>query len=77
MESGLASSNATTDRLKWSLPIVCGALAVCPVSVFEMINSSGHPLSDKKSGPIKEPDRIVCMACEVQCPTKAIKITPK
>ena len=29
-----------------------------------------------KSDPVREPDCIDCMACEVACPTHAIKITP-
>jgi len=59
---------------------VCDAdeicVSVCPVNVFEMIDSSAHPTSEKKSDPIREKDCIQCMACEIQCPVKAIKITP-
>jgi NAD-dependent dihydropyrimidine dehydrogenase PreA subunit len=50
---------------------------VCPVNVFEMIDSPGHPTSNKKSDPVRESDCIYCMACETQCPPKAIKITQK
>ena len=50
---------------------------VCPVNVFEMIDTPGHPLSEKKSDPIRESKCIFCLACEVQCPTEAIKVTPK
>jgi NAD-dependent dihydropyrimidine dehydrogenase PreA subunit len=48
---------------------------VCPVSVFEFIDSPGHPTSQKKSDPAREADCIFCMACEVQCATQAIKVT--
>ena len=48
---------------------------VCPVNVYEMIDSPGHPKSDKKSDPVRESDCIFCMACEISCPPKAIKIT--
>ncbi len=48
---------------------------VCPVNVFEFVESPGHPTSEKKSDPIREPDCIFCRACEVQCPTQAILIT--
>ena len=48
---------------------------VCPVSVFEMVDTPGHPVSDKKSDPIREEDCIFCLACEASCPTSAIKIT--
>jgi len=58
---------------------ICNAdeicVSVCPVNVFEMIDSPGHPTSAKKSDPVREKDCIVCMACEVQCPVQAIKIT--
>jgi NAD-dependent dihydropyrimidine dehydrogenase PreA subunit len=48
---------------------------VCPVNVFEMIDSPGHPTSEKKSDPINEPACIFCRACDTQCPARAIKIT--
>ena len=51
-------------------------ISVCPVSVFDWVDSPGHPLSDRKSDPTNEPACIQCLACEMQCPTKAIKITP-
>jgi NAD-dependent dihydropyrimidine dehydrogenase PreA subunit len=38
-------------------------------------DSPGHPVSEKKSDPVREQDCIKCMACETQCPTQAIKIT--
>ena len=52
-------------------------ISVCPVSVFDWIDSPGHTLSDKKSDPVRESDCIFCMACEISCPPKAIKITQK
>jgi NAD-dependent dihydropyrimidine dehydrogenase PreA subunit len=45
------------------------------VNVFEMIDSPEHPTSAKKSDPVRENDCIDCMACEVQCPVQAIKIS--
>ena len=59
---------------------------VCPVSVFEWLDAPGtnphktHPnlpplLSERKADPLREKDCIFCMACEVQCPVQAIKIT--
>jgi NAD-dependent dihydropyrimidine dehydrogenase PreA subunit len=38
-------------------------VSVCPVTVFDMIDS------------VREQDCIFCRACEVNCPTQAIKIT--
>jgi NAD-dependent dihydropyrimidine dehydrogenase PreA subunit len=64
---------------------------VCPVDVFEWLLKPGQkgtandlwPLSEEqkqkyrsdKSDPKREADCIFCMACEVQCPVQAIKIT--
>jgi NAD-dependent dihydropyrimidine dehydrogenase PreA subunit len=50
-------------------------ISVCPVSVFDWIDTPGHPVSEKKSDPVNESECIFCRACEVQCPTQAIKIT--
>lgn len=50
--------------------------SVCPVNVFDIIDSPGHPTSQKKSDPAREKDCIQCLACETQCPVQAIKITP-
>ncbi|MFQ6129745.1 MAG: ferredoxin family protein [Candidatus Hadarchaeaceae archaeon] len=47
---------------------------VCPVNVFDLVDSPGHPTSEKKSDPAREPDCIKCLACELNCPTKAIVI---
>ncbi len=49
---------------------------VCPVNVFEMVDSPGHPTSEKKSDPARDSECIKCMACETNCPTSAIKIEP-
>ena len=49
-------------------------VGVCPVNVFEMVNTPGHPTSEEKSDPVRESDCIKCLACETNCPTKAIKI---
>ena len=64
---------------------------VCPTDVFEWVLNPGQkgtgndrwPLTDElrekyrtdKTDPVREPDCIFCMACEVQCPVQAIKIT--
>ena len=72
---GIHGTNVAVDHDICNGDSVC--VSVCPVSVFEMIDTPGHPASDKKSDPVREPDCINCMACETQCPTQAIKITPK
>ncbi len=50
-------------------------ISVCPVSVFDWVDSPGHPASNKKSDPVNESACIFCRACEAQCPVRAIKIT--
>jgi NAD-dependent dihydropyrimidine dehydrogenase PreA subunit len=72
---GVHGTNVAVDHDVCNGDGVC--VAVCPVNVFEMIETPGHPESDKKSDPARESDCIACMACETQCPTQAIKITPK
>lgn len=47
---------------------------ICPVSVFEMVDTPGHPKADKKSNPVRQEDCIFCMACEAQCPEQALKV---
>ncbi len=49
----------------------------CPESVFTMVDTPGHSLSDKKAAPSKEESCIFCMACESACPVEAIKVTPQ
>ena len=43
---------------------------VCPVSVFELKEEAGS----KKANVVREQECILCMACEVQCPTKALTV---
>ena len=47
----------------------------CPVDVFEWIDTPEHPASDKKAIMTREPDCIVCRACEEVCPVDAVLIT--
>jgi NAD-dependent dihydropyrimidine dehydrogenase PreA subunit len=49
---------------------------VCPMSVYDLIETPGNPVSGKKSDPMRENDCIFCLACETQCHVQAIKITP-
>jgi len=70
---GVHGSTVAVDHDVCNGDEIC--VSVCPVSVFEMIDSPGHPTSEKKSDPVNEPACIFCRACEIQCPTQAIKIT--
>ncbi len=71
---GIHGTNVAVD---WDVCIGDGICAdVCPVSLYDMIDTPGHPLSNRKADPAREKDCIQCLACEMQCPVAAIKITP-
>ena len=68
--------HGTAVAVDWD---VCNAdgscISVCPVNLYEWFDTPGHPTSDKKSDPSREPDCIFCMACVNVCPVQAIKVT--
>ncbi len=69
--------HGTTVAVDWDICEGDGVcIDVCPVNVFDWADTPGHPTSEKKSDPAREPDCIQCLACEVQCPVQAIKIIP-
>ena len=69
--------HGTTSAVDWDSCIGDGVcIDVCPVSLYDWADSPGHPLSERKSDPAREKDCIQCLACEMQCPAAAIKITP-
>lgn len=70
---GIHGTQVAIDQDLCNGDAIC--VSVCPVSVFEMIDTPGHPVSEQKSDPVNEPECIFCGACEVNCPTQAIKIT--
>jgi NAD-dependent dihydropyrimidine dehydrogenase PreA subunit len=58
--------------------IGCGSCAsTCPVKLYDMIESKGHPKSAQKSDPVREKECILCRACEAVCPVKCILISPR
>jgi NAD-dependent dihydropyrimidine dehydrogenase PreA subunit len=71
---GVHGTNVAVDWDACTGDGVC--IDICPVSLFDWGEASGHPISEKKSDPVREKDCIQCLACELQCPTQAIKITP-
>jgi NAD-dependent dihydropyrimidine dehydrogenase PreA subunit len=71
---GIHGTNVAVD---WDVCVGDGVcIDVCPVSLYDWGEAPGHSLSEKKSDPARENDCIQCLACEMQCPTQAIKITP-
>jgi len=71
---GIHGTNVAVDWDVCTGDGVC--IEVCPVNVFDWADAPGHPVSEKKSDPTREKDCIQCLACETQCPSQAIKITP-
>ena len=69
---GVHGSTVAVDHDSCNGDGIC--VEVCPVNVFDMIDTPGHPTSDKKSDPAREQDCIKCLSCEMNCPTKAILI---
>ena len=68
--------HGTTSAVDWDVCVGDGVcIDVCPVSLYDWADSPGHPLSERKSDPAREKDCIQCLACEMQCPAAAIKIT--
>jgi len=68
--------HGTDVAVDWDICAGHGAcIEVCPVNVFDWADTPGHPTSDKKADPVREEDCIQCLACEVQCPVEAIKIS--
>jgi len=50
-------------------------IEACPVDVYDWIDTPNHPASDKKAIMTREPDCIICRACEEVCPVTAVLIT--
>jgi protein-S-isoprenylcysteine O-methyltransferase Ste14/NAD-dependent dihydropyrimidine dehydrogenase PreA subunit len=66
----------TYVAVDWDVCEGCGiCLEVCPVHLYEWMETSGHPTSGKKAFPARESDCIQCYACETQCPAQAIRVT--
>jgi len=69
---GIRGTNVAVD---WDICEGCGiCLEVCPVQLYEWMETSGHPTSEKKAFPARESDCVQCLACETQCPAKAIRV---
>jgi len=65
----------TYVAVDWDLCTGCGTcLKVCPQQLYEWMETTGHPTSEKKAFPTREPECVQCYKCETQCPTQAIRI---
>ena len=76
LDSGKLGIWGTVVGVDFDLCIADGAcIDACPVDVFEWIDSPGHAVSERKPFMPREPDCIVCRACEEVCPVDAVFIT--
>jgi protein-S-isoprenylcysteine O-methyltransferase Ste14/NAD-dependent dihydropyrimidine dehydrogenase PreA subunit len=65
----------TYVAVDWDICTGCGiCLKVCPLQLYEWVETSGHPISEKKAFPAREPDCVQCYKCETKCPMQAIRI---
>ncbi len=65
----------TYVAVDWDICTGCGiCLEICPLQLFEWVETFGHSTSKKKAFPAREPDCVQCYECETQCPVQAIRI---
>jgi protein-S-isoprenylcysteine O-methyltransferase Ste14/NAD-dependent dihydropyrimidine dehydrogenase PreA subunit len=65
----------TYVAVDWDICTGCGiCLEICPLQLYEWVETSGHSTSKKKAFPAREPDCVQCYKCETKCPLQAIRI---
>ena len=65
----------TYVAVDWDICTGCGiCLEICPLQLYEWVETSGHSTSKKKAFPAREPDCVQCYKCETKCPMQAIRI---
>ena len=69
---GIRGTNVAVD---WDICTGCGICSkVCPVKLYEWMDTPGHPTSEKKAFPARESDCVQCFQCDRRCPAQAIRV---
>jgi protein-S-isoprenylcysteine O-methyltransferase Ste14 len=65
----------TYVAVDWDICTGCGVcLEVCPQQLYDWVETSDHPTSERKAFPARESDCVECFKCETKCPVQAIRI---
>ena len=65
----------TYVAVDWDICTGCGVcLETCPKQLYDWMETSNHPISEKKAFPARELDCVQCYKCEIECPVQAIRI---
>jgi protein-S-isoprenylcysteine O-methyltransferase Ste14/NAD-dependent dihydropyrimidine dehydrogenase PreA subunit len=65
----------TYVAVDWDICTGCGVcIEVCPLQLYDWVETCNHPVSEKKAFPARESDCVQCQKCETKCAVQAIRI---